>query len=60
MLLILFLFIESSDTHEATNSPGNAADEKVPHEMLPSDLGNGSGIKEQTTTTDNSNLQERY
>ncbi|KAF3684065.1 putative zinc finger CCCH domain-containing protein 53-like isoform X2 [Capsicum annuum] len=51
-------FAESSDTHEATKSPGNAADEKVPHEMLPSDLGNGSGIKEQTTTTDNSNLQE--
>ncbi|MCD7447150.1 hypothetical protein HAX54_024730 [Datura stramonium] len=49
---------ESSDTHEATKSPPNAADEKVPQEMLPNDIGNGSGYKEQTTSTDNSNLQE--
>lgn len=49
---------ESNDTHEATKSPTNAPDEKVPREMLPSDIGNGSGSKEQTTNTDNSNLQE--
>ncbi|CAN4117991.1 unnamed protein product [Withania somnifera] len=49
---------ESNDTQEATKSSSNAADEKVPHEMLPSDSGNGSGSKEQTTNTDNSNLQE--
>ncbi|KAK4708964.1 hypothetical protein R3W88_029889 [Solanum pinnatisectum] len=49
---------ESNDTHEATKAPHNAADEKVPQEMLPTDFGNGSSSKEQTTNIDNSNIQE--
>ncbi|XP_055833820.1 zinc finger CCCH domain-containing protein 53-like isoform X2 [Solanum dulcamara] len=49
---------ESNDTHVATKAPPNAADEKVPQEMLPTDFGNGSSSKEQTANTDYSNLQE--
>ncbi|KAK4356502.1 hypothetical protein RND71_025473 [Anisodus tanguticus] len=46
---------ESNDTHKATKSPPN---EMAPQEMLPSDIGNESGSKEQTTNSDNSNLHE--
>ncbi|XP_059308529.1 zinc finger CCCH domain-containing protein 53-like isoform X2 [Lycium ferocissimum] len=49
---------ESNDTHEDTKTPPLAADEKVPQEMLPSDIDNENGSKEQTTDTDNSNLHE--
>lgn len=59
-LLILFLSTENNDIHEATKAPYNASDEKVSQEMLPSDIGNENGSKEQTANTDDSNLQERY
>ncbi|KAJ8551341.1 hypothetical protein K7X08_000711 [Anisodus acutangulus] len=49
---------ESNDTHEATKSLPDAADEKVPQEMLPSDIGNESGSKEQNTNIEDSNLNE--
>ncbi|CAN4119855.1 unnamed protein product [Withania somnifera] len=49
---------ESNNTREATKSPTNAPDEKVPQVKLPTDIGNGSDSKEQITNTDNSNLQE--
>lgn len=51
---------ESNNTHEATNAPHNAADEKVPQEMLPTDFGHGSSSKEQRSNIDNSNLQESF
>ncbi|XP_016448437.2 zinc finger CCCH domain-containing protein 46 isoform X2 [Nicotiana tabacum] len=49
---------ENNDIHEATKAPYNASDEKVSQEMLPSDIGNENGSKEQTANTDDSNLQE--